>query len=100
PEQDAEDPVQATFLVLARKAGSVRKREALASWLHGVAFRTARHARARRRVREQQVGAMPHPETGPPEPQDWRPVLDQELSRLSVKYRAPVVLCDLQGLSR
>jgi RNA polymerase sigma factor (sigma-70 family) len=101
--QDAEDAFQATFLVLARKAGSVAKRESVGSWLYGVAYRTALEARAlnaRRRVREQQAGELPHPAVGPEEPQDWRPLLDRELSRLSEKYRAAVVLCDLEGRSR
>src|SRR2546423_9655847 len=64
-EQDAEDCFQATFLVLARRAGAIRKRDALASWLYGVAYRVAREARAvnlRRRARERQVEDMPHPE--------------------------------------
>jgi RNA polymerase sigma factor (sigma-70 family) len=101
--QDAEDAFQATFLVLARKAASVRKRAAVASWLYGVAYRTAREARearARRRAREKQVDAMPHAEVQPPEAQDWRPVLDSELAGLPEKYRAPIVLCDLEGRSR
>jgi RNA polymerase sigma factor (sigma-70 family) len=101
--QDAEDSFQATFLVLARKAGSVVKRESVGSWLHGVACRTAMQAasaNARRRARERQVVDMPHPEVMPEEAHDWLPLLDQELGRLPEKYRAAVVLCDLEGRSR
>ena len=102
-EQDAEDAFQATFLVLARKAASVVKRESVGSWLYGVACRTARQAaaaNARRRARERQVETMPHPEVAPPEAQDWLPVLDRELERLPGKYRETIVLCDLEGRPR
>jgi RNA polymerase sigma factor (sigma-70 family) len=102
-EQDAEDCFQAAFLVLAQRAGSVRKRESLASWLYGVAYRVALDAggaAARRRSRERQVEQMPHPEVSPTEPQDWRPLLDQELMALPEKYRSAVVLCDLEGRPR
>src|SRR5262249_54717999 len=101
--QDAEDAFQATFLVLARKAGSVVKRESVGSWLHGVACRTALQAasaNARRRARERQVVDMPHPEVMPEGAHDWLPLLDQELSRLAAKYRAAVVLSDLRGPAR
>jgi RNA polymerase sigma factor (sigma-70 family) len=100
---DAEDAFQATFLVLARKASSLTRREAVASFLYGVAYRTALRAKAqanRRRVTERQVETMPHPAVQPPEAQDWRPVLDRELSRLPQKYRAVLVLCDLEGRPR
>jgi RNA polymerase sigma factor (sigma-70 family) len=96
---DAEDAFQATFLVLARKAASVTRREAVASFLYGVAYRTALRAKVqanRRRATERQVKMMPHPAVGPPEAQDWRPVLDRELSCLPQKYRAALVLCDLE----
>jgi RNA polymerase sigma factor (sigma-70 family) len=102
-EQDAEDAFQATFLVLARKAGSLNNGEALGCWLFGVAHRTALEARstvARRRARERQVEEVPHPEVAPAEAQDWRPLLDHELSRLPERYRSAVVLCDLECLSR
>jgi RNA polymerase sigma factor (sigma-70 family) len=102
-QQDAEDAFQATFLVLARRAGSLNNGEALGSWLFGVAHRTALEARsaiARRRARERQVEEMPHPEVAQAEAQDWRPLLDHELGRLPEKYRSAVVLCDLGCLSR
>ncbi len=100
--QDAEDCFQATFLVLARKASSVR-REAVGSWLYAVAYRTALEARsvnARRRVREKQVKEMPQPEVMPEEVQDWRLRLDHELNLLPEHYRAVIVACDLEGRSR
>jgi RNA polymerase sigma factor (sigma-70 family) len=100
--QDAEDCFQATFMVLARKAATV-KRESVASWLYSVAYRTSLEARvinARRRAREKQVEEMPHPEVMPPETQDWRPWFDQELNRLPEQYRAVIVACDLEGRSR
>jgi RNA polymerase sigma factor (sigma-70 family) len=101
---DAEDAFQATFLVLARKAASVSPRELVGNWLYGVAQRTALCARAaqrRRRSREKQVKAMPHPTTEPDAAwQELQALLDQELSRLPVLYWAPLVLCDLEGRSR
>jgi RNA polymerase sigma factor (sigma-70 family) len=102
--QDAEDAFQATFLVLVRKAASVRPREMVANWLYGVAHQTARNARAaaaRRRTRERQVPDMPEP-AAPEQPlwRDLQPVLDQELSRLPDKYRVAIVLCDLEGKTR
>jgi RNA polymerase sigma factor (sigma-70 family) len=100
--QDAEDAFQATFFVLARKAGSVLKGAALGSWLYKVAYRIAQKARAgraRRRAREVPVDELPQ-QVEPPAAPDWRPLLDEELSRLPEKYRAPVVLCDLQGQPR
>ena len=100
---DAEDAFQATFLVLAQKAASVVKREAVASFLYGVAYRTAVRAKtraARRRAVEKQVENMPHPTVPATETQDWRPLLDQELHRLPDRYRAVVILCDLEGKTR
>jgi RNA polymerase sigma factor (sigma-70 family) len=100
-QHDAEDAFQATFLVLARKSSSVRPRERLANWLHGVALRTAMKAKtmtAKRRGREKQVTAMPEPEA--PQQGQWRdlqPLLDQELSGLPENYRLPILLCDLEG---
>lgn len=101
---DAEDAFQAAFCVLLRKAGSIRRREVLGSWLYGVAYRTALAAKARRaktRRRELQVDAMPQPLVMPPEPgHDWQPLLDAALERLPEQYRVPIILCDLDGKSR
>ncbi len=98
---DAEDAFQATFLVLVRKAGSLRRPELLPNWLYGVAYRTAlaaRSAAARRRVKERHMARPEALEETVRE--DLRPLLDQELSRLPDAYRAAVVLCDLEGKSR
>jgi RNA polymerase sigma factor (sigma-70 family) len=101
--QDAEDAFQATFLVLARKASSLRNGEAVGNWLYGVAYRTALEARkriVRRRAREIPMEDVPAVEVSPAEPQDWRPLLERELNRLPERYRTPVVLCHLEGRSR
>jgi RNA polymerase sigma factor (sigma-70 family) len=98
---DAEDAFQATFLVLARKAGSIRSRQVFASWLYGVAYRTAMKARAmnaKRRARERQAGERPRAESSADE--ELLAQLDYELNRLPDKYRVPVVLCELEGRSR
>jgi RNA polymerase sigma factor (sigma-70 family) len=99
---DAEDAFQGAFLVLARKAASVVKRDSVGSWLYAVAYRTALEARAvlgRRRLHEKQMDELPHPQTAAAEVQDWRPLLDRELAALPEKYRAPVVLYHLEGHS-
>jgi RNA polymerase sigma factor (sigma-70 family) len=100
-EQDAEDVVQATFLVLAQKAGSIRKRESVASWLHGVAYRLAVQAkgqRVRRQAHERQAGTMRHKQTNRQGAwQELEETLDQALAQLPAKYREAVVLCSLEG---
>jgi RNA polymerase sigma factor (sigma-70 family) len=106
----AEDVFQATFLVLARKANSIRKRDSVASWLHGVAHRLALKARAdamRRTSHERGAGAGT-PDRAPalPDPASeasWREfcaLLDEELGRLAERCRAPLVLCYLESRTR
>jgi len=101
---DAEDAFQTTFLVLVRKAGSIVGRELLANWLYGTAYNTALKAKAgamKQRTRERQMPKIPEPQA-PPQAlwSDLQSLLDRELSLLAEKYRAPVVLCDLQGRTR
>ncbi len=101
--EDAEDAFQATFLVLAHKAGSVRQADSLASWLHGVALRVARRARmaAARRAAVELRSATTRPlveDRGAEGPGSW-PELHEEIARLPPRYREPVVLCYLEGVS-
>lgn len=100
---DAEDAFQATFLVLARKAGTVVPREAVANWLHGVARQTAvrmRSAAARRGRREVQADRLPEPAVAEARDEELLSRLDEELGRLPERLRALVVLCDLEGHTR
>jgi RNA polymerase sigma factor (sigma-70 family) len=101
---DAEDAFQATFLVLVRKGASIALRGSVGNWLYGVAHQTALKARAttaKRRTRERQVTAMPEPAVVEPDLwSDLEPLLDEELSRLPDKYRAVIVLGDLEGKTR
>jgi RNA polymerase sigma factor (sigma-70 family) len=100
---DAEEALQATFLVLARQASSIRKQESLAGWLHGVAYRMANHAKraaARRRGYEARVSP-----TQPQDPalcaawQELQVLLDEEIQSLPETLRAPFVLCCLENKS-
>jgi RNA polymerase sigma factor (sigma-70 family) len=96
---DAEDAFQATFLLLARKAGVIRKQQAVGGWLHGVARRLALKARtmaARRDSHEKHVASMKRPNLEPA----WTELnqdLDSALQELPAKYREPIVLCYLEG---
>ena len=82
---DAEDAFQAAFLILARRAASIGRRDKLAGWLHGVAVRTASETRrraARERTRERRLMAVSNVETEPAEgPDDFLPLLDEELNQ-------------------
>ena len=100
---DAEDAFQATFLVLARKSASIGPREMAASWLYEVAVRTAQKARTqavRIRIRERRAVMPMDSRTAAHESEvDMRESLDRELARLPEKYRTPIVLCELEGMS-
>ncbi len=99
---EAQDAAQAVFLVLARKAGSIRNPGSLGPWLYGVALRVARRARgdaARRRAAEREKAEIlqrqPTAHAGPG-PMDYAD-LHEEIDRLPEKYRRPIILCYMQG---
>jgi RNA polymerase sigma factor (sigma-70 family) len=105
-QEDAEDAFQATFLVLARKAASIRNQRVLAAWLHEVAHRMAVKARGhavRRRNLERQVAAMSRRDLVRTEAEltasinELRPILHAEVDRLPERYRIPVILSYLEG---
>jgi RNA polymerase sigma factor (sigma-70 family) len=101
---DVEDAFQATFLVLARRAASIGRREQLGSWLYGVAVRTAKEARrlaARQRAIERKLMNVSRFESEPLEDRaNVVLLLDEELSRLPERYRSALVACELEGKSR
>jgi RNA polymerase sigma factor (sigma-70 family) len=101
---DADDAFQATFLVLFRKAGTLRRPERLAGWLHQVALRTSKKLRAMRSARRgRQRELFDVPAGDSPAEFIWRemrPIFDEELNRLPDKLRLPAVLCFLEGCSK
>jgi RNA polymerase sigma factor (sigma-70 family) len=100
-EADAEDAFQATFLTLAQKAGAIRNQASIGSWLYGVAYRTALKAQAAAARRQKHEARVPPPRPAEgPDDLTWREVrqiLHAELSGLSERHRAPLVLCYLEG---
>jgi RNA polymerase sigma factor (sigma-70 family) len=100
--QDAEDAFQATFLVLAHRAGAIRRRDSVASWLFGVSQRVAAQARlraARRRAGEKRVAEHTPEAYRPAETPEEPEALIEEIDRLPERLRTAVVLCYLEGLT-
>ncbi|SIN71791.1 RNA polymerase sigma factor, sigma-70 family [Singulisphaera sp. GP187] len=101
--RDVEDAFQATFLVLVRKSGGVRVDDSLGRWLYGVARRVAHRARTLAEKRRAREASSTTWEPAIPAPDEERAellaALDDELGRLPEKYRVPVLLCDLEGLT-
>ena len=100
-EHLAEDALQATFLVLALKAGAIRKRASVASWLHGVALRLARKVKGQAcRAQHPVQRELPEPPAASPleaSRREEKKLLDEELERLPEKYRLPLLLCYFEG---
>lgn len=98
---DAEDAFQAAFLVLARKASTIRNQESVGSWLFGVAYHIALRAKAnaQKRMTCETRAAARLQALAPADdaPDELRVLLDEELARLPEKYRAPLVLCYLES---
>ena len=100
---DAQDAFQATFLVLVQKGRRLWVRDSLAPWLHRVASLICSRARAssRRRRQYERRPAEAHP-LSTPKAHDWSDlgtVIQEEIDRLPERFRCPVVLCDVMGLS-
>ncbi len=101
---DVEDAFQATFLLLVRKAATIRRRDSVGSWLFGAALRVAACARtrARRRRESERRAAARAGEVDRRRgfgPDEAEAILHEEIARLPEKYRDPVVLCYLEGLT-
>jgi RNA polymerase sigma factor (sigma-70 family) len=103
-DQNAEDAFQATFMVMVRKAASIRPQSLLGHWLYGVAHQVAVKARAMNAKRMHREKQLPIPITTESAKldawQEWQPLLDKEIGLLPEKYRVIIVLCDLEGRTR
>jgi len=103
---DMEDAYQAVFLVLLRSLQRGIRQQCLGAWLHEVARRTALHAASHLASLQQRQGALTEEPTNGVEPveaamkQEMRAVLDEEIDNLPLRYRQPIVLCQLQGRSK
>jgi len=97
---DAEDSFQNVFLILARRANTIKRLDTIAPWLHRVALRVARRARAKtsqRRAREMtRPGSRTEHPAESPDPAVI-PLLREEISQLPDRYRLPLILCCLEG---
>jgi RNA polymerase sigma factor (sigma-70 family) len=104
-EHDAQDASQAAFLVLARRASSIGRRESVASWLHGVALRVAAKARVaatRRHTHERRAAEIVATKSEIMSEND-RELYEQlytELAQLPESFRSALVLCHLEGLTQ
>ena len=99
---DAEDAFQATFLVLALKAGTIRERNSVASWLFGTARRVAIRAKSeitRRAINERCGSPMAEHRSRASAAPETLPEVHEEVDRLPEKYRLPIILCYLEGLT-
>ena len=99
---DAEDAFQVTFLILARKAGSIRRRDSVTGWLYGVACRTASYSRgslARRRRHERAAAARTSEGIVEETPNDLAALVHEEVARLPERLRTAVLLCEIEGLT-
>ena len=100
---DAEDAFQATFLALAQRAGSIHKAGSLAAWLHGVAYRIARKLRTQTARRREHEARVPAREPAAPDDLSWAEVrlaVHEALAALGERYRAPLILCYLGGMTQ
>ena len=99
----AEDAFQATFLILALKAKSIRGGDSVTSWLHSVAYNvaaTGRSSAVRRRSHELEAGRARSVAYTENVADDLGPVVRDELNRIPERFRAVLVLCCLEGLTQ
>ena len=96
---DVEDAFQATFFLLIRKGSTIRRPGSLAAWLHGVAHRTALRLRRSARTIRLMTDPVERSRPCPIEDREQIVQLHREIESLPEKYRLPIILCYLEGLT-